>query len=151
MYLPYISLHLPIPPLYLAYTSPVSRLYLACISQAARDGGDRGGGAAARVWRRAARRRAPRTRQAAGPNPHPNPNPNPNPKPNPNSNSNPNPNPNVLAKLQAELEAADPTDLLPRVREVLEAVRQGHALLHALRTALALPAAASMHECAAAA
>jgi len=57
----------------------------------------------------------------------------------------------VLAKLQAELEAADPTDLLPRVREVLEAVRQGHALLHALRTALALPAAASMHECAAAA
>tara|TARA_B100000780_G_scaffold264019_1_gene218335 strand:- start:324 stop:488 length:165 start_codon:yes stop_codon:yes gene_type:complete len=34
---------------------------------------------------------------------------------------------------------------------VLEAVRQGHALLHALRTALALPAAASMHECAAAA
>ena len=28
------------------------------------------------------------------------------------------------------------TDLLPRVREVLEAVRQGHALLHALRTAL---------------
>ena len=57
----------------------------------------------------------------------------------------------VLAKLQAELEAADVTALLPRVREVLEAVRQGHALLHALRTALALPAAASMHECAAAA
>ena len=38
-----------------------------------------------------------------------------------------------------------------RPLQMLEAVRQGHALLHALRAALALPAAASMQECAAAA
>eukprot|EP00908_Phaeocystis_cordata_P012905 Transcript_23927.p3 GENE.Transcript_23927~~Transcript_23927.p3 ORF type:complete len:125 (+),score=41.35 Transcript_23927:83-457(+) len=54
----------------------------------------------------------------------------------------------VLSKLQAELEAPSPSDLLPRVREVLDAVRQSLALLHALRSALELPAAAGMQECA---
>lgn len=54
----------------------------------------------------------------------------------------------VVKKLQAELEVATLTDVLPRVRDLASALRASLDLLKSLRVALRLPGDASMHECA---
>ena len=53
----------------------------------------------------------------------------------------------VVKKLQAELEVAALTDVLPRVRDLSNALRASLDFLKSLRGVLRLPDDASMHEC----
>ena len=53
----------------------------------------------------------------------------------------------VVKKLQAELEVASLADVLPRVRDLSNALRASLDFLKSLRGALRLPDDASMHEC----